>query len=69
MFEDPNREAVGVEPAWVKGTGGGRQAAAQGLDGMTKAELLEYARERNISPANNDMSKDEIRASIDAAGG
>jgi hypothetical protein len=37
------------------------------LDEMTKAELLEFAREREISPANAAMSKDELRESIDAA--
>ena len=35
------------------------------LDAMTKDELLEYAREQGISPANNDMTKPEIREAID----
>jgi hypothetical protein len=39
------------------------------LEEMTKAELLEYAREREISPANNDMTKAEIVESIQAAEG
>ena len=39
------------------------------LDQMTKAELLDYAREIGASPANNDMTKDEIRASIDQVEG
>jgi hypothetical protein len=39
------------------------------LDEMTKAELLELARERGISPANAAMSKDELRESIQAAEG
>ena len=34
---------------------------------MSKEELVEYARQRNISPANAGMTKDEIRASIDEA--
>ena len=34
---------------------------------MTKAELLAYAREQGVSPANNDMTKDELRAAIDDA--
>ena len=25
-FDDPNREAVGLEPAWVEGTGGSGEA-------------------------------------------
>jgi hypothetical protein len=36
------------------------------LDEMTKAQLLEYAQSRGYSPANAAMSKDEIRATIDA---
>ena len=36
------------------------------LDEMTKAELLAYAQQLGVSPANNDMTKDEIRAGIDA---
>ena len=36
---------------------------------MTKAELLAYAREQGVSPANNDMTKDELRAAIDDAAG
>ena len=39
------------------------------LDEMTKAELLAYAREQGVSPANNDMTKDELRAAIDDATG
>jgi hypothetical protein len=38
------------------------------LDEMTKDELLEFAHEREISPANAAMSKAEIRESIRAAG-
>ena len=36
------------------------------LDEMTKDELLEYARQRGVSPANNDMTKAEIREAIEA---
>ena len=36
------------------------------LDAMTKAELLAYAQQLGVSPANNDMTKDELRAGIDA---
>jgi hypothetical protein len=35
------------------------------LDEMTKAELLEHARELGVTPANNDMTKDELRTAID----
>ena len=36
------------------------------LDAMTKAELLAYAQSQGISPANNDMTKEQIRESIDS---
>jgi len=35
------------------------------LDEMTKAELLDYARSLGVTPANNDMTKEELRAAID----
>jgi hypothetical protein len=35
------------------------------LDEMTKAELLEHAKELGVTPANNDMTKDELRAAIE----
>jgi hypothetical protein len=75
VFDDPNREAVGLDPAWVEGTGGdpGEQAEAEaepsGLDAMTKDELLVHAQEIGASPANAGMTKDELKASIEAAGG
>jgi hypothetical protein len=82
VFDDPNREAVGLEPAWVEGTGGaagevtptddGPSADTSGgrdqLDSMTKAELLDLAKERGVSPANNDMTKQELIDGIRAAG-
>jgi hypothetical protein len=37
------------------------------LDEMTKDELLQVARDRGVSPANAAMTKEEIRAAIDAA--
>jgi hypothetical protein len=41
------------------------------LDAMTKDELLAYGQELGITPMNAGMTKDEIRAAIDAyqAGG
>jgi hypothetical protein len=35
------------------------------LDEMTKAELLAYAKELGVSPANEGMTKEELRAGID----
>jgi hypothetical protein len=40
--------------------------AVTDLDAMTKAELLEEARRLDVSPANNDMTKEELRVGIDA---
>jgi hypothetical protein len=42
------------------------QQDAAGLDAMTKDELLAYAQELGVSPANAGMTKDELRAGIDA---
>ena len=82
QWDDPNRQAVGLDPAWVQGTGGeagdpnaqvveetpDQQPATEGenLDAMTKVDLLALAKERNVSPANNDMTKQEL---IDAIRG
>jgi hypothetical protein len=71
-----------LEPAWVEGTGGpagevtptddGPSADTSGgqdqLDEMTKADLLQMAKDRNISPANNDMTKQELIDAIRASG-
>ena len=70
-WDDPNRQAVGLDPVGAAGGGEGTPApqarAGDDLDKMTKDELLAYAKERGISPANAAMSKDEIRESIDNA--
>ena len=67
-WDDPNRQAVGLEPVGASGAAPAPQAAAtKTLDEMTKDELLAVAQERGISPANAAMTKDEIRESIDAA--
>ena len=68
LWDDPNRQAVGLEPVGASGEAPQPQAAAaKTLDEMTKDELLEVARERGVSPANAAMSKDELREAIDAA--
>ena len=67
-FDDPNREAVGLEPAWAEGGGGTDTSGGGGpvgLDGMTKAELLDHAKKIGASPANESLTKDELRESID----
>ena len=74
VFDDPNREAVGLEPAWVEGTGGtpgevtptDTSGGQDELDEMTKADLLQLAKDREVSPANNDMTKQELIDAIRA---
>ena len=39
------------------------------LDEMTKEELLAHGQELGITPMNHSMTKEEIRAAIDAQGG
>jgi hypothetical protein len=68
-FDDPNREAVGLAPAWEEGTGGGSgdetpPEPPPELDAMTKDELLAVAAERGLN-ANATMTKAEIRQVID----
>lgn len=68
-FDDPNRQAVGLDPAWVEGTGGGAGAEqpaepeAKGLDDMTKDELLAEADRRGVQ-ADPSMTKAEIREAL-----
>jgi hypothetical protein len=45
----------------------GALGAPSSFDSMTKAELLAEAQSRGISPANNDMTKDELRAALEGA--
>jgi len=73
VFDDPNREAVGLDPAWVEGTGGTPgevtptdTSGGDELDEMTKADLLQMAKDQGVSPANNDMTKQELIDSIRA---
>jgi branched-subunit amino acid aminotransferase/4-amino-4-deoxychorismate lyase len=42
------------------------QTAAGELDSMTKEELIELARARGISPANRDMTKEELKEALEA---
>jgi hypothetical protein len=80
VWDAPNQQVVRADQSHPaqEGTGGtGRQDVPEtasdettgeqtDLDGMTKAELLEYARSLDVSPANNDMTKEELRAAVDA---
>jgi len=77
VWDAPNQQVVRADqsPPWEEGTGGSGgtevEPTATGsggtsLDEMTKGELLDHARSLGVSPANNDMTKEELRAGIDA---
>jgi len=70
VWDAPNQQTVREDQSapWEEGTGGGTQQTSE-LDSMTKAQLLDYAKSKGISPANNDMTKEELRAAIDEAEG
>jgi hypothetical protein len=40
-------------------------ATSEELDEMSKSELLDYAKQLGVKPANNDMTKEELRQGID----
>jgi hypothetical protein len=76
-WDAPNQQVVrGDQSApWEEGSGGSIppdegggivDPAPEGLDAMTKDELLEHARSLAVSPANHAMTKEELRAGIDA---
>lgn len=69
LLDAPNQQVVrpdGSAP-WEEGTGGTAAAAgtSSGLDDMSKDELLAYAQQLGLTPANAAMSKGELRAAID----
>lgn len=78
LWDAPNQQVVRPDESapWDEGEGGSSSENTSdpktrsdgdtpSLDEMTKAELLEHARELGVSPANNDMTKEELRAAID----
>jgi hypothetical protein len=77
LYDAPNQQVVrpdGSAP-WEEGDGGsgGEQpephtdgGGSPGLDAMSKDELLAYAQQLGVSPANAGMTKDELRAGVDA---
>jgi len=82
LWDAPNQQVVRPDESapWDEGTGGGADvdgAPDQGplaegdLDAMTKDQLLAYAQSLGVSPANAGMTKEELRAGVDAklAGG
>lgn len=76
LYDAPNQEVVRADGS---GPGVGEEGAktaptaseepsqegTPSLDEMTKAQLLEHAKSLGVSPANNDMTKEELRAAVD----
>jgi arginase family enzyme len=67
VWDDPNRQAVGLDPAWVEGTGGSSEGEAT-PHAATKAELLEQAHELSLDVTEQN-TKAEIKAAIEEATG
>jgi len=66
IFDAPNKQAVGLDPPWVEGTGGGSEGEVTPMtDSMTKAQLLEQAEARGVD-ADESMTKAEIQAALEA---
>jgi hypothetical protein len=69
IFDDPNREALGLAPIWTGSDNEPEQPTeGESLDTMTKDQLVEYA-EANGIEVSASWTKAEIRAAIDDAAG
>jgi hypothetical protein len=66
MTEHRRRREAGLYEPGAVGAPSAAAPPEADLDEMTKAELLEYAQQIGVSPANNNMSKEELRAGVDA---
>jgi hypothetical protein len=69
-MDDPNRQAVGLDPAWVEGNGATDNVGVAGLaaesakaKAPTKAELLEEAEARGLD-VNESNTKAEIEEAL-----
>ena len=60
----PSEEGTGGEAGEVQAATEEEGAEATDYESMTKDELLELAKSRNIVPANAAMSKDELKAAL-----
>jgi hypothetical protein len=65
QFDDPNRQAVGLEPAWAEGTGGSDTSAGgggpppeNGDEGLPArhAPLDDLAKERGVEWSRDDLT-------------
>lgn len=62
----PADEGTGGEPGELQPEQAAGGEAETDLDAMTKADMLEMAKSLDVTPANNDMTKEELRAAIEA---
>jgi len=70
LWDAPNQQVVRPDesPPWEEGTGGaGPRDAPPTLDEMTKAQLIDYADQHDIT-VDQAWAKSDIRAAIDEAG-
>lgn len=68
-MDDPNRQAVGLEPAWVEGTGGEAGDAAASPEAEAEAEAEAGADGEAPSAEELDaMTKDELLALAQSLG-
>jgi hypothetical protein len=69
LWDAPNQQVVRADQSGPGDEGtGGEAGDGEGadLDAMTKDELLAHAQDLGVSPANAGMTKDELRAGIEA---
>ena len=65
IFDDPNREAVGLDPIWTEAENPPvPDGEDESLDSMTKEQLVEYAYANGVDVSAS-WTKAEIRAAID----
>lgn len=64
QFDDPNREAVGLDPIWTDAENPPLPDGDDELDSMTKDQLLDYAAANDIDVSPH-WTKADIRAAID----
>ena len=64
IFDDPNREAVGLDPIWTEAENPPVPDGDDELDAMTKDQLVDYAAANGVEVSAS-WTKAEIRAAID----
>jgi hypothetical protein len=74
LWDAPNQQVVreDASPPWEEGTGGNvgdPDPQLDTLEQLSKDDLLAKAQAMGLSPANAAMTKAELAAAIEAAGG